>query len=442
MNRIMIAGTHSGCGKTTVVCGVLQALVNRKLKVSAFKCGSDYIDPMFHSKIIGAGSRNLDSFFCDKNTLNYLIERNSRDISVIEGVMGFYDGVKDDFSPWRIAVDTGTPVVMVIDCKGMSMSIGALMKGFLSFRDGTNIIGFIFNRLPESLVNMAEELCREMGVEYFGRLPFCRSVMIESRHLGLVTADEIDKIKDKMQQLSRLTEENINLDKLLLYAGKAIDVPYEGPKLSHMDYEKKPVIYAAYDEAFCFYYEDNFDILRELGCEICFFSPLRDKKLPDNCSGLILGGGYPELYAKQLSENTDMLENIRNHINGGLPTIAECGGFMYLHNRIDDYAMVGVINGCAFKTEKLQRFGYINMTAKQDNLLCKSGDKLKAHEFHYWDSTQCGKGYSAEKVSNGIAYDCVNSSETLYAGFPHLHFYANPNAAERFVRKCISYSNK
>ncbi len=447
MNRIMISGTNSGCGKTTVVCAVLKALVNRGIDVNAFKCGPDYIDPMFHSRIIGAPSRNLDSYFCDKNTLNFLLHKNAAELSVIEGAMGFYDGVGDRFSARQTAVDTGTPVVIVVDCKGVGISMGAVMKGFLEFRRPNNIVGFIFNRLPDSMVETAKKLCTEMRTEYFGRMPFSKENTIESRHLGLVTAAEIDNLKDKTERLAKLAEENIFIDRLISAAEKAADMPYKPIDLSVYKINGNVKIAVAADSAFCFYYEDNLDLLRELGCEIVRFSPLRDSKLPKNISGIILGGGYPELYAEQLEKNISLHAEIKIAIEGGMPIIAECGGFMYLHDCIEDssgtpHAMVGIIKGKAFKTPKLQRFGYVELTAKKDSLLLCGGESVKAHEFHYWNSTDCGSDYHAVKASSGAEYDCVNSSKTMYAGYPHINFYANVNTAINFAQKCSEYSRE
>ncbi len=445
MNRIMIAGTHSGCGKTTVTCAILQMLVNRGEKVSAFKCGPDYIDPIFHSRIIGAESRNLDSRFCDKDTLNYLLHQSAAKLSVIEGVMGFYDGVEGKFSTWQTALDTNTPVVIVIDCKGMSSSIGAVMKGFLTFKEPNNIVGFLFNRLPDSLVTYVKKLCEEMNTQYVGRLPYCKNLSIESRHLGLATDIEIAELKSKMQSLSKLAEENILIDKLLsLSTSEKLD--YQLPNIEKIT--SRPVrIAVSYDEAFCFCYRDNLELLQKLGCEIVKFSPLNDRNFPKRIDGLILLGGYPELYAEKLSENTSLLSEIKSKINSGLPTIAECGGFMYLHDSVETsdgirFPMVGVISGECFKTDRLQRFGYVNLKANSDNLLCKRGEVVKAHEFHYWDSTNNGNDFAAEKLSSGFKYTSVHATSTMYAGYPHLYFYANVNCAVNFVKKCEEYGEQ
>lgn len=443
MKRIIIAGTNSGCGKTTITCGILQALANKNLKLASFKCGPDYIDPMFHKKIMGVDSRNLDSFFCDDNTLKYLLSENSkgRDISVIEGVMGFYDGADGRGSAYSLSQITDTPAVIVIDCRGLSDSIGAVMKGFLEYRKPNNIAGFIFNRLPEKLCGLAESLCRELDTEYFGFMP-SNKITLKSRHLGLVIANEIPDIKGKINCLGSLAEKHILLDKLINFAEK--DFPkYTAPEFPEILFDSPPVIAVSKDEAFCFEYADNISLLKKLGCEIKYFSPLEDKKIPENADGLILWGGYPELYAERLSGNKSMLDDVYRKIKSGLPTIAECGGFIYLHRIIEDtsgaeFKPVGIIDGKAFKTDNLQRFGYVKMTAMKDNIICKKGESYPAHEFHYWDSTDCGSDFTSEKA-DGRTWKCVHAGESLYAGFPHLYFYSDIKIAENFVRKCAEY---
>ena len=441
MKRIIIGGTHSGCGKTTVTCAILQALRDRSFKVASFKCGPDYIDPMFHEKIIGTNAYNLDSFFCDDNTLKFLLTENSRhsDISVIEGVMGFYDGVNGRGSANSVSEITDTKAVIVIDCKGMSQSIGAVMKGFLTYQKN-NIIGFIFNRLPEKLVPMAQKLCDELNTEYFGFMPTNR-ITVESRHLGLVTADEIDDIKEKMQALADLAKKHILLDRIIGIS-ESEELIFTPPEIKSHSFKRPPVIAAARDKAFCFLYSDNISLLIKMGCEIRYFSPLSDMKIPE-ADGLILCGGYPELYAQQLSENTSMIEDIKRKISDGMPAVAECGGFMYLHSELENadgriYKMAGVIDGRVYKTDRLQRFGYVTMTAEKNNLLCGKGESLPAHEFHYWDSTACGCDFAARKT-DGREWKCVHANENLYAGFPHLYFYSNIKTAESFVRKCAEY---
>ena len=291
MRRFIIGGTNSGCGKTTVTCAVLAALKKSGLSVAAFKCGPDYIDTMFHRKVIGVGSHNLDSFFCGRDTLLHLLDEYGKgiDIAVIEGVMGFYDSTVG--SAHSVSELTETPAVIVIDCKGMSDSIGAVMSGFLRYRPN-RIAGFIFNRLPEKLIPLAKRLCTELGTEYFGCLPK-NDITIESRHLGLVTADEIADIQEKLSSLGNLAEKYICLDKLM----NIVDSPipeYKAPVI--LRFTEAPTIAAAQDSAFCFIYRENIELLEKMGCKIVYFSPISDKAVP-KADGLLLYGGYPELYA-------------------------------------------------------------------------------------------------------------------------------------------------
>lgn len=442
MKRILIGGTNSGCGKTTVTCALLKALAERGERVSSFKCGPDYIDPMFHKKVIGIASHNLDSFFCDDNTLNFLLAEYSSDISVIEGVMGFYDGVNGRGSAHSLCEITQTPAVLVINCRGMSESMGAVVSGFLNYRKN-NISGFVFNGLPERLEPLAERLCAELETDYLGFFPQC-DFSFGSRHLGLVTADEISDISEKLKRLGELAERHLRIDRLLELA-ESEPPSFSSPEIKMPSFSAPPVIAVASDGAFCFQYSENLELLKRLGCELRFFSPVEDSKVPE-CDGLLLCGGYPELYARRLSDNESMRSSLRERILRGTPTIAECGGFMYLHERFSDcngefFSGVGVISGSAFKTEKLRRFGYVTLTARRGNLLCGEGESLKAHEFHYWDSGNAGADFFAEKA-DGRAWSCCHGTENLYAGFPHIYFYSDIRLAERFVKKTAEFGGK
>ena len=439
--RILIAGTGSGCGKTTVSCAVLQALVKRGLKISAFKCGPDYIDTMFHKKVIGAASSNLDPFFFDDNTLKYLLIKNSQgsDISVIEGVMGFYDGMNVGSvkaSTYDVSRITKTPVLLVVDAKGAALSVLAVIHGFLSFYPENQICGVVLNRCTVGTYKMlADEIGKRFNnrVKPLGFLPAMPECAIESRHLGLVTADEITDLKNKLDALASRAEETIELDWILKIAKNSEAVCAD--EISLPEYE--PVrIAVAKDNAFCFYYKDSMEVLKELGAEIVEFSPLYDTELPKNIHGLYLGGGYPELYKEKLSKNKTMLDSINNALKNDLPCIAECGGFMYLTEYIGGYPMVGYLKGKSSDNKKLTRFGYVTLTAKKDNMLCKSGEKIPAHEFHYWDSEMTGADFTAEKPG-GRQWDCVFASDTLYAGYPHFHFWANTEFAVNFYKACL-----
>lgn len=444
--RIVIAGTNSGCGKTTVSCAVLTALVKRGLKVSAFKCGPDYIDTMFHSKVIGARSSNLDPFFFDDNTLKRLFIKNSQgsDISIIEGVMGFYDGMSmgsAKASTYEVSEITKSPVILTVDAKGAAFSVLAVIHGFLSFFDNNRISGVILNRCTEGTYKMLSaeiEKCFGDKIMPLGFLPKMPDCAIESRHLGLVTADEITDLKNKLDALADQAEKTVDIRGILKLA--KICEHIEADKIRLQKFE--PVrIAVAKDDAFCFYYEDSLEVLKELGAEIVKFSPLHDTGLPENIHGIYLGGGYPELYGDRLSENKKMLASVRSALLNKLPCIAECGGFMYLTEYIDKYPMVGFLKGKSTDNKTLTRFGYVTLTAKKDNMLCRSGEKIPAHEFHYWDSELTGADFTAEKLT-GKSWDCVFASDTLYAGYPHFHFCANTDFAVNFYKACLREKKK
>lgn len=445
--RLVLAGTGSGCGKTTIACAILQTLVNRKLRVGAFKCGPDYIDPMFHSRIIGAKSRNLDLFFFEPNTARYVLAKNSqdRDISVIEGVMGFYDGLSltgTKASTYDVAQVTDSPVVLVVSGKGASLSILASIQGFLDFLPQNHISGVILNQCSQSTY---QALKPEIEKRFSGRViplgyfPKRIECALESRHLGLITADEVENLKEKMDILSMQAEKSLNMDGIIQLAQTASDISFD--PISFPRFLDPVRIAVAQDQAFCFYYEDSLEVLREMGGDLIPFSPLTNETLPDNIQGLYIGGGYPELYARQLSENLSMRASILTALKGGIPCVAECGGFMYLTEAIGLYPMVGFLKGKCFDAGKLTRFGYVTLRAKENNLLCKAGDSIPAHEFHYWDCEFTGDAFTAEKRS-GKAWDCAVSSENFYAGYPHFHFLSNPDFGVSFYKKCLKEKHR
>jgi cobyrinic acid a,c-diamide synthase len=449
----MLAGTKSGAGKTTITCGILQLLINQGYKVSSFKCGPDYIDPMFHGKVIGTRSGNLDSFFTGEKELCELLYNNSKDteISALEGVMGYYDGMgfSDTASTYSVAAMTKTPVILIIDAKGISGSLGAIIKGFLTYKKESYIKGVIYNRLPERLYVKARELAEDLGVKAYGYVPDIPECSLKSRHLGLVTAEEIKDLKEKLNRLADKLSETIDLQGILALAEEAPPLKVSESDLSDRykgdTADRNEITLAvAQDEAFCFTYRDNLELLKKLGAALIPFSPIKDNALPEGADGLLLCGGYPELYAKELSENDSMRNSIKRAVQSGMPTIAECGGFMYLHENLEDmngvsYPMAGVIKGRCFKTERLQRFGYIQLKGNEDSLIAGKQETIKAHEFHYWDSDNCGKDFHAEKPNDTREWECVHAGETFYAGFPHLYFYGNPSIAERFLDKCSQY---
>lgn len=445
--RFMIAAPSSGSGKTTVVCGILKALMNKGLDPAAFKSGPDYIDPMFHSEVIGAKSRNLDVFLLGGDKCRYLLQKNTKenDVAVLEAAMGFYDGIgkTEIASAYNLATETKTPVVLVINGKGAALSLAAMINGFKDFRPDSNIKGAIINNInPMSYMFFKEAVEKETGVKLLGYMPHMENCSFESRHLGLITADEIGNLQDIVKKLAIQAEKSIDLDGLLELAKCAEVVEckdYKADKIADV------TIAIARDKAFCFYYQDALDLFKEMGAKIVEFSPTYGKEVPE-CDGVYLGGGYPELYAKELMNNHSMLKSVKDKLEDGVPCIAECGGFMYLLDHYDDkkekYNWVGHIAGEVELTTKLKRFGYITIEAQKDGLLAKKGDKINAHEFHYSESNVNGSAFKAKKASGRGEWECVNMSDTLYAGYPHIHMFGNTNFAKNFIKACEKYSFK
>lgn len=445
--RIMIAAPASGSGKTLITCGILKALVNRGLRTASFKCGPDYIDPMFHSRVIGTRSGNLDTFFTEPNMTRYLFGTGAREaeISVVEGVMGYYDGLAGISTKASSADVAGTlkmPVILLVNCKGVSVSVLPLLQGFLEFESPSCIQGVILNQVSQGMYPQLKGLIEErLPLQVLGYVPKLTDLVLESRHLGLVMPGEVEELQRKLQDLAELLERTLDLDVLLALAGEAPDLEYEVPKFPSLGRDKAVTVGVAEDEAFCFTYRENLQLLEEMGARLVRFSPLYDEELPAGIQGLILSGGYPELHAKALSENTRMRDCVCRAVTEGLPCIAECGGFLYLHKSLEGadgeyYPMAGVLDARAYRTDHLTRFGYVTLEGLADQMLFEKGGKIRGHEFHYWDSDSCGSSMRAKKPLRERSWMCGHGSDTLYAGFPHLFFHSNPEAARNFLKKC------
>lgn len=451
---ILLTAPASGSGKTLITCGILQALVNRGQKIVSFKCGPDYIDPMFHGKVIGTKSRNLDTFFTDADTTRYLYEKNTEgfDLAVVEGVMGYYDGlggIRTEGSTYDVARTLDLPAILIVNCRGASLSVLATVRGFLEYQKDSHICGVILNQISPMIYGQLRVLIeQELQIRVFGYVPKMANLSLDSRHLGLVLPGEIRALQKKLNDLAEKLEETLDLDGMISEiktaeyrtAGKS-DIRKEIRALSFPD---KIRIAVAEDDAFCFTYLDNLELLEEMGAKLVPFSPLRDGRLPEAVSGLILSGGYPELHAKELGSNRSMRASVRKAVADGMPCIAECGGFLYLHRELEDtdgrfYPMAGVLDAKAYRTEKLSRFGYVTLTAEEDQLLGKAGTQIRGHEFHYWDSESCGESFHARKPAGRREWDCVHGTNTLYAGFPHMFYYSNLQVPHAFLRSCFAY---
>lgn len=445
--RLLLSGTGSGCGKTTVTCALLWALKNRGLEIAGFKAGPDYIDPMFQEKVLGNSCNNLDLFLCKEAAVKRIFAQKSggTNCSIIEGAMGLYDGLgmSDSCCANALALEIGAPTVLILSPRGMSLSAAAVVSGFLNFRKN-NIAGVILNQTSEKTYAFYKAIIEEeTGVKVYGFLPPMKDYTIQSRHLGLVTAAEISDIKERLALLGQQCERTVDVDGLLELAASAREFSFEESFISNAVEGVR--IAVARDVAFCFYYSESLALLENLGAELVYFSPLEDSVLPVGASGLILGGGYPEEYAQRLSANEKMLSAVRQAVLEKMPIIAECGGFMYLAKTLVDrqgasYTMAGAIDAAVKMTGGLSHFGYVTLTAKHDNLLCNAGEKIPAHEFHYSVSDDDGDAFLSQK-SDGRTWETIHATATMFAGYGHINFCGNEDLAVRFLQKCEDYAS-
>ena len=441
MTEVMIAAPASGGGKTVLACALLAALKRRGCGPCAFKCGPDYIDPMFHRSVLGVESHNLDLFLAGEAAVRELYARYSggHEAAVLEAAMGFYDGLggsTDRASGWHTSDALDVPVLLALRPKGASLTLAAQVNGLQSFRQNSHIAGLFLNdcsaMLAKSLVPMLE---RETGLPVLGWLPHMEEAVLESRHLGLYTAGEIENLSARIDCVADVLDGNLDWDQL-----EAIFSRREGrPAVPPAAAADGVPIAVARDEAFCFAYAETLDALREAGASLRFFSPLRDAALPEGTAGLYLPGGYPELHAASLSKNGDMRRAVREAVEQGLPTVAECGGFLYLGQSLEggdgkSYPMAGALPGNAVRRERLVRFGYAELSAERESMLFRPGEAVPVHEFHYWDSSANGGDLTARKPLTGRSWECGFVNKHLYAAFPHLYFAGRPALARRFVR--------
>lgn len=355
--------------------------------------------------------------------------------------MGYYDGMgfTQRASAYEIADITSTPVILIINCKGMSSSLEAVLSGFVNMKQNSHIKGVIFNRLSEKLYRYAKECALKLGVQPLGYIPSDSLLHIESRHLGLVGADEIKSFDEKLEHLADVMEKTVDIDAVIKLAKTAEKIEYEAEKDVGTDSKSCVNIAIAKDEAFCFLYDDNIAFLEENGCRIMYFSPIHDSEIPHDADGVIFWGGYPERYAKELSENKSMIKSVKKVIDSGIACIAECGGFLYLHSYLEGtdgkkYPMAGIIDGEAVNGKRLQRFGYMEVTPVSDGMACKCMQPLKTHEFHYWKSCNPGSDFQVKKVSDESISMAGYNTEKLYAAFMHIYFYGNEEFGMNFIK--------
>ncbi|CEK39835.1 cobyrinate a,c-diamide synthase [Paraclostridium sordellii] len=446
MKKILIAGTNSGVGKTTISLGIMQALTKRNLKVQPYKVGPDYIDPSYHTFITGRDSRNLDSYMLDDEKIKYIFKNASKDadISVIEGVMGLYDGFGIDLNSCTSSYTSKilkSPVILVINGKAMSSSAAAMVLGYKELDKEVNIKGVIVNNVKtknhyELIKEAIEKYC---NVEVLGYFPPNEKFKLDSRHLGLVPSVEIEALTEKFYDLGSEIEKYINIDRLIeISESEEIETSFE---LNELPKFKNKSIAVAYDKAFNFYYKENLELLNQMNIEIKTFSPLYDEIVP-KADCIYIGGGFPEIFAKELGINKKMRESIKKAHENNVPIYAECGGLMYLGEKLldlygNEYEMVGIFEGISKMTKSLKRFGYCDGIAKVDTVFSNKGDIIKGHEFHHseFNSNEECSYKMVKKRGNKIVdewYGGYSKGNTL-ATYLHTHFYNNLDSIIKFV---------
>ncbi len=456
MKGLVIAGTHSGAGKTTLTLGLLAALRRRGLAVQPFKVGPDFIDPGHHSRAAGRPSYNLDGWMLPREENLRIFRRHAddADLAVVEGVMGLfdgYDGATEAGSTAQMAKWLGLPVILLVDARSMARSAAALVHGFATFDPDLTLAGVVFNRVGSAThLDYLRQALESVpgGVRCFGGLPRETELAIPERHLGLVTTEDHPLEGAYLEGLADLVERHLDLDGLLAALAPAPLEPIPAPSASPASVVRLGV---ARDQAFCFYYPDNLEWLENFGAEIVPFSPLADEDLPPDLHGLYLGGGYPELGAPQLSANQAMRRIIRERAAAGLPIYAECGGLMYLGQEISDlegkrYPMAGVLPMSVRMLPRLKSLGYREVTLTGDGLLGPAGTRIRGHEFHYSEIVEpppasLSRLYRLTPRRGGDPVPEGYSTNQVLASYVHLHFGSNPEAARHFVSCCIKYKD-
>lgn len=450
ISAFVIAGTHSGVGKTTVSLGIMAALRQRGLEVQPFKIGPDFIDPGLHAKVCEVPSYNLDGWMLAENYNRRSFQNHAqgKDVAIVEGMMGLYDGrsgANEEGGTAQMAKQLGLSVILVVDAAAMARSAAAMILGYRRFDPNVRLIGVIFNRvagtghlqyLRDALRSLPELTC-------FGGIPIDDRVKIPERHLGLTVAQERFLGRRIIDRLGWLIADHVDLDRLLERARNKIAPPVGTPQRKAM--ADKVLIAVAKDQAFCFYYTDNLELLRNAGAQIRNFSPIRDRRLPAGVKGIYFGGGYPELYARELSRNRRLRAAIKDFIEADGPVYAECGGLMYLAVALTDcagrqYPMIGAY---PFKTRMLPRLralGYREVVTDK-KAFTAPGETIRGHEFHYSElygsmsSRKIDTAYFV-KGTQGTAPCAGFRYRNCLAGYVHLHFGSNPEFARSFVAAC------
>ncbi|WP_416197219.1 MAG: cobyrinate a,c-diamide synthase [Sporanaerobacter sp.] len=423
MKSIMISAPSSGSGKTTITLGIVRALKKRGLNVCCYKTGPDYIDKKFLELASGLDAGNLDIHLMGMDGIEDSFSMGKGEIAVVEGAMGYFDGIYNTFenSSYDISRKLKINTILVYTPKGEMFSAIPKIKGMVDFKY-SNIVGVILNKVRKDIyVLMKEQIEKYIGIKVLGFVEEDKELEIKSRHLGLVQGEEIENIDELIERASVQIENNVNLDSLIDSMSEVVTKEYTYPA------KRDVVVGIAYDRAFSFYYRENLNLF-ENTTNVVYFSPMKDKQIP-KCDLLYLGGGYPEVFSEFLSKNTEMRKSIKRFAENGGHIYAECGGFMYLMSAIEDHEMCGVFNGTSKMTDKLQRFGYIDIELMKDCILGEKGDILTGHEFHKSMTQIDGEEiYSITKPMSDKRWNCGYMYKNVLAGYPHINFLGNMKA--------------
>ncbi|MCP8618108.1 cobyrinate a,c-diamide synthase [Salirhabdus salicampi] len=445
MKRFMVAGTHTGVGKTTITTGLMSAFKQKGLTVQGYKCGPDFIDPTFHSVVTGRKSHNLDSYMLREQTIRNIVSKYSKDVdlSIIEGMMGLYDGVSflsDEGSSAHISEVTETPILLIVEAGQKARSIAAEVLGFQQMNPRLKIFGVIISKVSsvtyyELLKGAIESVC---NTKVFGYLPFHSSFKLPERHLGLIPAVGDSDWDDTVHQISKTLVQTVDIQSIYDY----LNTPPIPSAKSNYEIQSTVKIAVAYDAAFHFYYEENFEILRQHGAECVYFSPLKGEIIPSDCHGLYIGGGFPEHFASQFSNKVKL--DIKDRVEAGLPVIAECGGFMFLAKELIDgqgnkFDMVGILPAIARMNEQLQAIRYIELSPSPHNHMISNVHNIKGHEFHYSNMDMLDSLPPAFFASDHSLVGYIYKN--VIASYVHLHFASNENIAKQFVRYCKHHNS-
>jgi cobyrinic acid a,c-diamide synthase len=449
MPRLVVAGTASGIGKTSVMVGLARALRERGLKVVVFKCGPDYLDPTYHVRASGSTCHNLDGWMMGRDAVVGTFARacEGADIALVEGVMGLFDGVlptSEEGSTAEIAKWLGAPVMLVVDVSGMARTVDAIARGVAAFDPELRLAGIFCNRVgSRGHLDILRRALSDLPV--LGALPNEPALTFPERHLGLRTADEQAVPNSILSELGRITGEWCDLDAILTVARAAPPVSCQLSAQADAASSSRCRIGVAFDEAFHFYYEYNLHLLKSLGAELVYFSPISDRGLPD-VNGLYIGGGYPEIHAEALSANRSMREQISAFAADGWTIYAECGGLMYLCDAIKTldgqrYPMAGVIPAHAVMHERLQALGYVEVETQAASALGPAGLRFRGHQFRYSelqplkDRIDCA--YRVVRRRDGQVVPEGYTVKNTLASYVHAHWASNPTIAERLVDACV-----